>query len=99
MCFWPTGLAAHHRTLASVAAELGIGERTLRRRLDEEGTRYRRLLDEVRRERAGALVADPGLGSDSAAYLLGFSDASALAKALRRWHLKRPSPGCRKVDP
>jgi AraC-like DNA-binding protein len=72
-------LGLHH-----VAWRCGLGERTLRRRLEESGTSYRALVDEVRKERALAL-----LEHDSnvawVAQSLGFSDSTAFARAFRRW--------------
>ncbi|WP_207217594.1 MULTISPECIES: hypothetical protein [Sorangium] len=43
-------------SLPRVARALGTTERTLRRHLEAEGTSFRRLVDDVRRERAGSLL-------------------------------------------
>jgi AraC-like DNA-binding protein len=71
-------------TLAEVARSLRIGERTLRRRIADHGTTLRALADEVRLERAEQLLAS-GATWKQLAGELGFSDASALSRAYKRW--------------
>ncbi|HEX4340727.1 MAG TPA: AraC family transcriptional regulator ligand-binding domain-containing protein [Polyangiaceae bacterium] len=69
----------------SVARDLGMSERTLRRRLQDSGETYRALVDAVRAERAVSL-ADEGKHSVTAiAELCGFADGTAFARAFRRW--------------
>jgi AraC-like DNA-binding protein len=74
----------------AVAKELGVSERTLRRRLNDEQTSFRDIVDAVRRERAGELFAG-GCSVVDVAFALGFSEASALARATRRWFAASPS--------
>jgi AraC-like DNA-binding protein len=69
----------------ALAHALGLGERTLRRRLQSEGTSFQMLLDELRRQLALSNVKH---GSDSLEQLaekLGFSDVSAFYRAFKRW--------------
>jgi len=54
-----------------------MSARTLHRRLDEEGTSFRRVLAEVRRELAARHLREPQLARGEIAFLLGFSEASA----------------------
>jgi AraC-like DNA-binding protein len=69
----------------SVARDLGMSERTLRRRLREGGQTYRALVDGVRSEQA-LLLAGRGEHSVTAiAALCGFADGTAFARAFRRW--------------
>jgi AraC-like DNA-binding protein len=69
----------------AVARDLGMSERTLRRRLQESGHSYRALVDAVRSERAIAL-ADRGEHSvTTIAQLSGFADSTTFARAFRRW--------------
>jgi AraC-like DNA-binding protein len=68
-----------------VAANLGVSVRTLRRRLDASGLSHRAVLDQIRRERALALVAANELSVVEIAQRVGFSDPSAFAAAFRRW--------------
>lgn len=72
--------------LSRVASELGMSSRTLQRRLNELGTSYSVLLEELRREVAGDLLAEKQLGVADIAFLLGYSEPSALRRAFRRWH-------------
>jgi AraC-like DNA-binding protein len=94
-------LAAHLEQgddAARSAARLRMSERTLRRRLRESGTGYRQLVDAVRRERALALM-DAGAHSVTAiAAEVGFADASAFARAFRRWTGRVPRDYLRAVQ-
>lgn len=80
-------LALRGRTpsLASVAKQLGVTERTLQRRLGEEDLSFRAVVERVREQLARRYLADPALGFGEVAFLVGFSDASAFYKAFRRW--------------
>jgi AraC-like DNA-binding protein len=71
--------------LEVVACRLGVGSRTLLRRLRAEGTTYQTVLDDVRREIAQELITRRGLSSKAVSSALGFSDARAFARAFRRW--------------
>jgi AraC-like DNA-binding protein len=72
-------------TLAHVAQQLGMSGRTLQRRLEEEGTSFAELLDELRRGTAQAYLADPQVSIGEVSYLLGFSEQSAFQRAFKRW--------------
>lgn len=76
--------------LPAVAKKLGLSARTLRRRLSEVRSSYAELVDEVRRERALTLASRPELDVGRLAELTGFTDASAFARAFRRWTGERP---------
>jgi AraC-like DNA-binding protein len=83
------GLAQGDFTLERIAWRCGLGERTLRRRLEEAGTSFRALVDEVRKERALALLEHEG-NVALVAQSLGFSDSTAFARAFRRWTKSLP---------
>ncbi|MEV0768538.1 AraC family transcriptional regulator ligand-binding domain-containing protein [Nocardia salmonicida] len=70
-------------TLAEVSARLGIGPRTLQRRLDEAGTSWRTEVDMVRAEQARLL--DLGLPQRVVATRLGYRDERSLRRAQQRW--------------
>ncbi len=74
----------------TVAQALLLSERTLQRRLQEEGTSYQQLLDDTRRELAGQYLAQPNLTLLEVAYLLGFADPSNFFRAFRRWFDSTP---------
>ena len=72
-------------TLDGAAARLGIGARTLRRRLQEERTAFHEVLDETRRDLAKRYVREQRLPLGEVAFLLGFSEPSAFHRAFKRW--------------
>lgn len=74
-----------------VAKRIGTSERTLRRRLDSEGTSYQRLLSELRTELAARYMQEEQLSIDEIALLLGFSDRSSFNRAFRQWTGKNPT--------
>lgn len=61
-----------------------MSTRTLRRRLELEGTSFRELVDEVRQSRAEALIAD-GISVSQIAHWLGYGSSSAFVHAYKRW--------------
>ncbi|WP_037679358.1 AraC family transcriptional regulator [Streptomyces griseus] len=65
-------------------------ERTLRRRLAECGTTYEAVVDGVRREQVEQLLRRPELTLRDITRQAGFADASALRRAVRRWHGATP---------
>lgn len=71
--------------LAEVATTLGMGTRTLQRRLSERGTSYQALVDEARRHLAQQLVGDRRYSLSEIAFLTGFSEQSAFTRAFKRW--------------
>jgi AraC-like DNA-binding protein len=75
-----------------VAAELGLTERSLRRRLAAEGTGYRELLDEVRSALARSLLGGRAtIPVADVAARLGYADAAAFTHAFRRWTGSSPA--------
>jgi AraC-like DNA-binding protein len=91
------GLAEGVPLLPSVARKLGLSARTLRRRLAEVRSSYGELVDEARRERALALASRAELDVGRLAELTGFVDASAFARAFRRWTGERPREYMRRM--
>jgi AraC-like DNA-binding protein len=78
-------------TADTVATQLRVSERTLRRRLHEEATSYQALVDDVRAELARHYLTYEKRGIDEVGFLLGFSDQSAFTKAFRRWTGRTPA--------
>ncbi|WP_462402064.1 AraC family transcriptional regulator [Pseudomonas sp. Marseille-QA0332] len=72
-------------TLEEVARRLQLPPWTLRRRLADEGTRFRNLLNDARRDLAEAYIRDTELSFSEIAYLLGFASAEAFQRAFKRW--------------
>ncbi len=68
-----------------VAAALHMSERTLRRRLAEEGVTFRGLLDEIREQLAEEFLITGGLSVAEVAQRLGYVEVSSFSQAFRRW--------------
>lgn len=68
-----------------IAAKLGISSRTLGRRLELEGTTFKTLLDDVRRQLALEMVGLRDQPFSEIAAALGFSQPAAFHRAFRRW--------------
>lgn len=77
--------------LGDVASLLNTSERTLKRRLRQEGASFRELSNAARRARAEALVAQGRLSLTEVAAELGFSDLSSFSQAYKRWTGVAPS--------
>jgi len=78
-------------TLDQIAKRLCTSGRTLRRRLEAEGTSFRALLDQTRSELARSYVRDKRLPLSEVAFLLGFSEPSAFHRAFKRWTDSTPN--------
>lgn len=72
--------------LAQVAQRLHVSERTLKRRLQQEGGSFSQILAQVRQELAADMLAAGTLSLSQIAELLGFADSSSFSQAFRRWH-------------
>ena len=70
---------------SEAARGLNMSLRSMQRKLREEGTSFRALVDDTRRHLAREHLSDPTLSRAEVAYLLGFSEASSLSRAMRRW--------------
>ena len=79
------GAQSRKVSLADVAAELGYSERGLRRQLDRYGTSYRKLVDQVRAQRARNLLSGSTQPIKAVAGALGFESSSNFARSFKRW--------------
>ncbi|XDF34197.1 AraC family transcriptional regulator ligand-binding domain-containing protein [Paracidovorax avenae] len=77
--------------LSDIAAALNLGERTLRRRLAEEGLTYRGLVSEERRRRTLTMVCRSSQSMEDVAVKTGYSSARSLRRAVQRWTGTGPS--------
>jgi len=73
-------------TATEIAAALNVSERTLRRRLADEDTSVRTLVDEVRATLAAEFLASGSLTIAEIAERLGYVEVSSFSQAFRRWH-------------
>lgn len=77
--------------LAEVAGRLNLSERTLHRRLEEEGTNFRAIRDALRRDLALARLAKTRLPLATLAAELGYAEPSAFYRAVVGWTGLSPS--------
>lgn len=75
----------------TVARDLLMSERSLRRRLEAEGTAFRALSDEVRQTLAEELLTTADLKLEEVAQRLGYSEPASLIHAFKRWKGMTPS--------
>ena len=85
-------------TAASVARSLGLGHRTLQRRLAQSGHTFADLLEKTRRSLAEHHLRDARLSPTEVAYLLGYSEQASFYRAFKRWHGKTPAEYRRGIE-
>jgi len=83
----PLGLIA---SIEDVARQLAMAPRSLRRRLDEEKTSFRDVVDAERRQLAVRLLEGTEMKLDEMALQLGYSDTASFTRAFRRWFDRAP---------
>lgn len=71
--------------MEEMAREFCLSSQTLRRRLEEENTSYRQIKEEIRREQVLKLLKVPTISLAEITRRGGFSDSSALARAVKGW--------------
>jgi AraC-like DNA-binding protein len=68
-----------------MATRLGLSERTLHRRLANEGKHYQEIIDDVRRSLAEEFLRNTSLSIEEIAARAGFSEAANFRRAFRKW--------------
>jgi AraC-like DNA-binding protein len=84
-------LGGQHTDIDEVAKELGMSRRTLQRRIAEDGSSFRQLLSDARRELARLYLLHPSLGLSQAASLLGYENSNSFLRAFRVWEGVTPT--------
>ena len=79
------GLADGTGTADAIAARLHMSRRTLLRKLEREGTTFKELADNTRRQFAMRYLEAGELDASEIATMLGFAQPSAFHRAFRRW--------------
>ena len=77
-------------TLVGLAHELNVTPSTLRRHLAHEGSSYRDIKDQLRRDAAIVHLSQGRLGVGEVGLLLGFREPSAFHRAFKKWTGVRP---------
>jgi AraC-like DNA-binding protein len=67
-----------------------MSSRTLQRRITEDGTSFRRLVSDARRELARHYLLQPSLELVETACLLGYEDPNSFFRAFREWEGMTP---------
>jgi AraC-like DNA-binding protein len=75
----------------TIARALGMSERTLSRKLADEGATYEEVVDQLRRSLALQYVKEPALSFSQIAWLLGYEGSTSFNHAFRRWTGCSPS--------
>jgi AraC-like DNA-binding protein len=68
-----------------IASSLHISNRTLQRKLKDEGTSFMDLLQDTRLQLARKYLRQPNRSVVETSYLLGFSEPSTFSRAFKRW--------------
>ena len=77
-------------TLSSIAADLGLGSRTLQRRLTDQGHSFQSVVDAARHDLAQQLLSETEYSLAEIAFLTGFSEQSGFTRAFKRWAGQTP---------
>jgi AraC-like DNA-binding protein len=86
-----SSLLPHGRVLVEdVARSLGMSERTLARKLSDEGLNFTEILQQLRRDLAVRYLDDRKLHVSKIAWLLGFHEVSSFTHSFKRWTGKTP---------
>ncbi|NTE56436.1 AraC family transcriptional regulator [Agrobacterium tumefaciens] len=91
-------LPAGEVSMTAVSKKLGVGTRTLQRRLQEERTSFQQTLDAVRSSLAEHYLQKTMMSSAEIALLLGFEDANSFVRAFRGWTGTTPQSVRRRAE-
>lgn len=69
----------------AMASQLLMSQRTLKRRLQEEGRSFQTLLDQVRHQDSLRLLANPDLAIKQVAQAVGYTDPANFSRAFAKW--------------
>ena len=78
-------LSRGEATVRNVSQELGMSVRTFARRLNDAGSTFAEILDQLRSDLARKYLSDADLAPSQIAFLLGYSEVSAFSHAFKRW--------------
>ena len=72
-------------SLEEVSSALAMSARSLRRKLESEGTNFKQLLDKERQSSALQLLRSSDMKLEELAFHLGYTDTASFSRAFRRW--------------
>ncbi|MCB0208994.1 MAG: AraC family transcriptional regulator ligand-binding domain-containing protein [Anaerolineae bacterium] len=83
-------LASGHYSMTYIASKLAMSNRTLQRRLREEGTSFQKVLDELREELARHYLSTTDYTSAEISFLLGYEEPNSFFRAFHAWTGQTP---------
>ena len=83
----PTGQVSEE----GIASSINLSQRSLQRRLKEQGMSFTQLLESTRKELGLQYVRDPQHSFNEIGFLLGFAEPGNFSRAFKRWYGKSPS--------
>jgi len=75
---------------SDIAKKLGMSLRNLQRKLNNQGSCFKDILDDTRKKLALDYIAQPHLSLGEVSYLVGFSNLSSFNRAFKRWTQHTP---------
>jgi len=70
---------------AQVSNQFPLSDRTIQRKLTEEGLSFRKIADDIKKELSYYLAKGKFIKTQDIAYILGYSEPSAYLHAVKRW--------------
>lgn len=83
-------LTSGRGTAGTVATILGLSERSLQRRLGEEGTSFREIQEQLRQSLAINYLREPQFRLTDVAEMLGYAELSVFSRSFKRWFAMSP---------
>jgi AraC-like DNA-binding protein len=77
-------------TIEAIAQELHMAPRSIRRKLEDEGTSFRALAEEVLQAMAEDMLGSTNMKLEEVAMRLGYSEAASFTHAFKRWTGQSP---------
>ncbi|MEO0327831.1 MAG: helix-turn-helix domain-containing protein [Pseudomonadota bacterium] len=84
-------MAPGRANMDDVCFEMNYSRSTLQRRLRDDGSSFRELLDETRHELAIRYLTNSELRVDEIGAMLGYRDANSFSRSFRKWKNQSPS--------
>jgi AraC-like DNA-binding protein len=84
-------LPAGHFSEGEIASAINVSQRSLQRKLREQGMTFTQLVENTRRELSLQYVRDSNYSFNEVAFLLGFTEPANFSRAFKRWYGHSPS--------
>lgn len=83
-------IAIKNLTADSIAENLNISTRTLRRQLKQKNTSFSELLEEIKKDKAIKQIRETQQSLQGVAYELGYNDYNSFLRAFKKWTNRTP---------